>query len=183
MHSNLACKSAGFVTSKLRTPTSDNLPASYLASDHFYYDLEHGAKVGTDEPHTMPAHSEWGHDGSIVWHSLMREKLKAVFNRIATLSLPNALDILAIECHSDVISSSAIMAFHFMNALLLRRVQLKYPPTCTKILEMLNSETPLTTSVSDVSLIRANRPQQDIAATVGLFPNLISLYAEFLDGS
>lgn len=100
------------------------------------------------------------------------------------------LEILTIEGHSNMaasINTSAILALLFMNSPLLRRVKLKHPPPFREILDMLRrpteAETPLTDSVEEVSLLCGYQPQDDMAAIVALFPNLVSLYAEFRDGS
>lgn len=45
------------------------------------------------------------------------------------------------------------------------------------------NEIPLTDNVVELSLLRAHHPQDDMAAILALFPNLVSLYAEFRDGS
>lgn len=100
------------------------------------------------------------------------------------------LEILTIEGHSNIAASnntSAILDLLFMNSPLLRRVELKHPPIFREIIEWLRhpmeTKTLLTDCVHEVSLLSADQPQDDMAAIVALFPNLVSLDAEFRDGS
>lgn len=100
------------------------------------------------------------------------------------------LEVLTIEGHSNIAASnntSAILALLFMNSPLLRRFELKHPPIFREIFhslpQPLETGTLLTDSVEEVSLLSADQPHDDIAAIVALLPNLVSLYAEFRDGS
>lgn len=47
----------------------------------------------------------------------------------------------------------------------------------------METEKPLTNNVDEVSLLCGHQPQDDMAAIVALFPNLVSLCGEFRDGS
>lgn len=115
-----------------------------------------------------------------------------VSNRVLHYGHPflHDLEELTINGHSNMaasINTSAILALLFMNSPLLRRVELNHQPPFREILGVLRRpmeiKTPLTNSVDEVSLLRAYQPQDDMAAIVALFPNLVSLYAEFRDGS
>lgn len=115
-----------------------------------------------------------------------------ILNRTRPYSYPflHDLEELTIEGHSNIAATnntSAILALLFTNAPLLRRVEIKDPPSFEEIWYMLrlpqDTEIPLTQTVVELSLLRAHQPQDDMAAMLALFPNLISLYAEFRDGS
>lgn len=100
------------------------------------------------------------------------------------------LETLTIEGHSNIAASnntSAILELLFTNSPLLHCVELKHPPIFREILDSLRqpmeTETLLTDGVHEISLLSADQPQDDMAAIVALFPNLVSLYAEFRDGS
>lgn len=100
------------------------------------------------------------------------------------------LEVLTIEGHSNRAANgntAAILALLFMNSPLLRRVELRHPPTSREIWDTLrwpvDTQRPLTDRVDDLWLWRAHQAQDDMAAIVALFPNLVSLHAEFLDGS
>lgn len=115
-----------------------------------------------------------------------------ILNRVRPYRHPflHNLEILTIEGHSRLAASgntSAILAFLFMNSPLLRRVELKHPPLFREILSMVRrtyeTEALLTDSVDEVSFLGGHQPQDEMVAIVALFPNLVSLYAEFRDGS
>lgn len=115
-----------------------------------------------------------------------------ILSRIRPFTHPflHNLEILTIEGHSNMAANgntAAILALLFMSSPLLRRVELRHPPTSREIWNTLQwpveTETPLTDKVDELWLWRAHQPQDDMAATVALFPNLVSLHAEFLDGS
>lgn len=115
-----------------------------------------------------------------------------VINRVLRYGHPflHDLEELTIDGHSNMAASnntSAILSLLFTNSPLLRRVELNRPPPFREILGMLQRrmeiETPLANSVDEVLLLRADQPQDDMAAIVALFPNLVSLNAEFTDGS
>lgn len=119
----------------------------------------------------------------------MREKF-SIGIRPYSYAFLHDLEVLTIEGHSNIAATnntSAILALLFTNAPLLRRVEVKDPPLFKEIWYILRlpkkTEIPLTDNVTELSLLRAHDVQDDMAAMLALFPNLVSLHAEYRDGS
>lgn len=100
------------------------------------------------------------------------------------------LEVLTIEAHSNMaagVNTERILAGLFMNSPLLRRVEVKQSPIFEAILRDLRPpmehQNPLTDNVEEVLLLNGDHPQDDMAAIVAIFPRLVSLWAEFKDGS
>ncbi|KAK2598851.1 hypothetical protein N8I77_012234 [Diaporthe amygdali] len=100
------------------------------------------------------------------------------------------LELLIIEGHSNVaasINTGSILASLFLNSPLLCRVEIKHPPLFREVLHdlqrLVETGPPLMGNIEELSLFRGHQPQDDLAAIVALFPKLVSLCAEFMDGS